>query len=189
MERDERGRFVKARADGDAGEAGEAPKTKAAAVVRPRKAKSKAWTKRQEETFFRELSTLCNVSSALRAAKLTGQSSTAYDRRRRDAAFRARWQETIEQSYALLELEMLERARFGQGRPAATSEVEKALREVPTSLGLQLLKMHQAGAKGRGTAAPAAAAARRMSRQRAREIRAELEAKLSELNLAMGGEG
>jgi hypothetical protein len=193
-ERDEKGRFLPAKGKGADGLGTPAGAPKRSAAARPKAAKGKAaklkpWKKAKQEIFFRELATFCNVSSALRSAGLMSQSSTVYERRRTDPVFRSRWQKAIEQSYALLELEMLERGRFGDNRPEPQTEVEKRLRNVPTALGLQLLRLHQAAAKSRAAAAPAAAAVRRITRQRARALRSELERMLSELNRRMGGEG
>ena len=180
-ERDEKGRF---KARDVAAEPAEAKPAKA----KP-KAKAKLTKKEREAIYFRELSTYCNVSAALRAAGMLSQSRTIYGRRQTDAAFRARWDAAIEQSYAMLELEMLERARFGDERPVPETAVEKRLRQVPTALGLQLLKLHQGRAKARATGPLPAPVRARMSRSRAREIRAEVEALLSDFNRRMGGEG
>jgi hypothetical protein len=81
------------------------------------------WTPAKETIFFRELATVCNVSSALRACGLFRRSSDVYDRRREDPRFRAKWEAAIDEGYALLDLEMLERARFGANRPPPRTEV------------------------------------------------------------------
>lgn len=173
--RDEKGRFVKA---GTAG-----PRSRA-------RKRYGGWTADKEAIFFRELATVCNVSSALRACGLSRRSSEAYDRRREDASFRFRWEAAIDEGYALLELEMLERARFGDNRPPPGNEVERRLRQVPTSLGLQLLKLYHAR---KAKAAPAAGAAasppRTLKRAEAARIRREFDARLSDYNRRMGGEG
>lgn len=145
------------------------------------KAKGKGWTKEKEEIFFRELAMVCNVTAALRAAGLMRASSSVYDRRKRDPEFRIAWEDAICESYALLELEMLERSRFGDNRPPPKTETEKKLREVPTSLGLQLLKMHKGQVRGR---APAA-----QRPMRGAKLRDELEARLSEISRRLGGVG
>lgn len=75
----------------------------------PKKAaagKAGAWTAAQEEIFFAELATVCNVAAALRAAGVTGDGRSVY-RLRRSPEFRAKWDVAIAESYALLELEML----------------------------------------------------------------------------------
>lgn len=172
--RDALGRFT---GGGDGGEA------------RPSRRKSYGgWTAAKEAIFFRELATVCNVSSALRACGLSRRSSDVYDRRRDDPRFRAKWEAAIDEGYALLDLEMLERARFGDKRPPPRTEVEKRLREVPTALGLQLLKLYHAR-KAKAAAAPparAATAARRIDRG---ALRREFDALLSDFNRRMGGNG
>lgn len=149
------------------------------------------WTREKEAVFFRELAMICNVSAALRKAKLGGCSSLAYDRRKKDKGFRASWEEAIDQSYAMLELEMLERTRFGDDRPEPASEAERRLRAIPNALALQLLKLYENRVRGR-VAAPARRAAggptgtRRVDRMAQRR---EFEAMLSDFNRRMGGKG
>ncbi|MGA9582932.1 MAG: hypothetical protein WBR13_13290 [Allosphingosinicella sp.] len=144
------------------------------------------WTAAKEAVFFRELATVCNVSSALRACGMFRRSRDVYDRRRAEPAFRARWEAAVDEGYALLDLEMLERARFGNNRPPPTTEAEKRLREVPTALGLQLLKLYHAR-KAKAPPAPAArAAARRID---GAALRREFDALLSDFNRRMGGKG
>ncbi len=139
------------------------------------------WTKEKEEIFFRELAIVCNVAAALRAANMVRETRNIYDRRKRDPEFRTAWDEAVCEGYAMLELEMLERSRFGDDRPPPASETEKKLREVPTSLGLQLLKMHQGQVRGR---APSA-----QRPMRGAKLRDELEARLSEISRRLGGIG
>jgi hypothetical protein len=144
------------------------------------------WTAAKEATFFRELGTVCNVSSALRACGLFRRSREVYDRRRNDAPFRARWEAAIDEGYALLDLEMLERARFGTGRPPPQTEVEKRLREVPNALGLQLLRLYHSRKARPAPPAARAAAARRLD---GAALRREFDALLSDFNRRMGGNG
>ncbi len=145
------------------------------------KTAQKLWTKEKEETFFHELAMVCNIRAALEAAGLVRASRSVYDRRKRDAEFQAAWHEAICESYALLELEMLERGRFGDNRPPPRTEAEKKLREVPTSLGLSLLKMHRGEVRGR---APSA-----QRPMRGAKLRDQLEARLSEISRRLGGIG
>jgi hypothetical protein len=185
--RDERGRFLPLRAN--AADGGD-PGTPAHRAKRSRKPASRgrsiSWSKAKEAIFFRELAMVCNVTAALRKAKLLGCSSLAYERRKADARFRARWEEAIEQSYAMLELEMLERSRFGDDRPPPANEAERRLRAIPDRLALQLLRLHANRAKARP---PAARAPAPLTRARGEALRRELEERLSEFNRRMGGEG
>jgi hypothetical protein len=146
------------------------------------------WTKEKETVFFRELAMVCNVRSALRKARLTGCSSLAYERRKKDGRFRAAWDEAIDQSYAMLELEMLERVRFGDDRPPPATEAERRLRAIPTALALQLLKLYENRVRARGSA-PAGRAAPRPAPARGDSLRRQLEQMLSDFNRRMGGNG
>jgi hypothetical protein len=144
-------------------------------------AKAGTWTKEKEEIFFRELAMVCNVTSALRAAGMLRASRQVYDRRKRDPEFRASWDEAIGESYAMLEIEMLERARLGDNRPPPASAAEARNRELPTRLGLQLLRLHRSQVKGRPPSA--------QRPMRGEKLRDELEKRLSEINRRLGGAG
>ncbi len=175
--------------DGESG----APKTAARKRAARRAAAEPVikWTKEKEAIFFRELAMVCNVSAALRTAKLTRRSALAYERRKKDSRFRAAWEDAIDQSYAMLELEMLERVRFGDDRPPPATEAEKRLRAVPTALALQLLKLYENRVKARASA-PAARAARDPAagkRIDGAALRREFDALLSDFNRRMGGNG
>ncbi|MEA3065790.1 MAG: hypothetical protein QOJ27_2242 [Sphingomonadales bacterium] len=192
--RDGFGRFMKA-GDGAAGEpdGGGARPGKAAAKTRRggRPAgpeRTIKWTKASEAIFFRELAMVCNVRSALRKARLLTCSSLAYERRKTDARFRAAWEEAIDQSYAMLDLEMLERIRFGGDRPPPRTEAEKRLRAIPNALALQLLKLYQNRVRTRA-APPARSAAPRLTPARGDALRRQLEQMLSDFNRRMGGNG
>ena len=163
--------------------------TKTAAKAGARKAR---WSAAKEKIFFRELATLCSVRGALRAAGLVRESREVYERRKRNAAFRAAWEEAIDQSYAMLELEMLERARFGADRPEPETEAEKKLRAVPDGLAMQLLKLHQVRVKARlaePAPRPAAPAARSRCGLHGKALRLEILRRLAALNRRMGGNG
>lgn len=144
-------------------------------------AKSRGWTKAREEIFFRELAMVCNIQAALRAAGMSQASSDFYTRRKRDPDFRIKWDEAVSESYALLELEMLERGRLGDNRPPPANEAERKRREVPTALGLTLLKMHKSGVRR-----PPPSVDRPL---RGAKLRDELEARLSEISRRLGGIG
>lgn len=202
--RDEKGRYLPATGAGGANmpaatpERGRAPvkqgttggRGSAKAGAKPRRAKAALSRKEKLTIFFRELAMLCNGSEALRRSGLGGQSSMVYDLRRADAGFRARWEDAICESFAMLELEMLERSRFGEDRPAPKTDVEKRLRQVSTRQAMQLLKLYHDRVKARAAvAASAPPPARRIDRRRARELRIRVEKMLSDFNRRMGGEG
>jgi hypothetical protein len=144
------------------------------------------WTVEKGAVFFRELAMVCNVRAALRKAKLTGCGSLAYERRKTDSRFRAAWEAAIDQSYAMLELEMLERSRFGDDRPPPATEAERRLRAVPTALALQLLRLYENRVKARASA-PARAPAAAARRPRGDDLRKQLEQMLYDLHRRMGG--
>jgi hypothetical protein len=188
--RNGKGQFARRGEEGCA--ASETAKTtvKKACSKRPVAKATIKWTVEKEAIFFRELAMVCNVSAALRKAKLTGCGSLAYERRKKDSRFRAAWEEAIDQSYAMLELEMLERVRFGDDRPPPATEAEKRLRSIPTALALQLLKLYENRVKAR--AAPATRAARDNAagkRIDGAALRREFDALLSDFNRRMGGNG
>ncbi|HEV2746683.1 MAG TPA: hypothetical protein VGW34_05220 [Allosphingosinicella sp.] len=145
------------------------------------KAQPGKWTKAKEEIFFQELAMVCNVTAALRKVGMLRASSKVYERRKRDPAFRASWQEAVGESYAMLELEMLERQRAGANRPAPATKAEERLREIPTALGLQLLRLHQSQVKARPPSA--------QRPMRGAKLRDELEKRLSEISRRLGGAG
>lgn len=187
LPRKENGQFAPRSGEGE-GPAESPPGSRRGRQARP--AATIKWTKEKEAVFFRELAMICNVRSALRKARLTGCSSLAYERRKRDSRFRAAWDEAIDQSYAMLELEMLERVRFGDHRPPPETEAEKKLRAIPTALALQLLKLYENRVKAR-PAAPAGGPRRAASGKRidGAALRREFDAMLSDFNRRMGGNG
>jgi hypothetical protein len=184
--RNDKGQFAPRSGGAGAEPANAEPKKKRA--MRAASKTAIKWTKPKEAVFFRELAMVCNVSAALRKAKLTGCSSLAYERRKTDARFRAAWEEAIAQSYAMLHLEMLERARFGDDRPPPATEAEKRLRAVPTALALQLLKLYETRVKAQA-AAPAGRTAGVAARADRMAQRREFEALLADFNRRMGGQG
>lgn len=133
----------------------------------------------KDEIFFAELALVCNVSAALKAAGMSGQSRKVYQRRKRDPEFRARWDEAIGESYAILELEMLARARHGDDRPAPASEAERRLRELSDRQALALLRQHKSQVKGRQPHA---------QRQfRGEKLLGSVEKRLAEISRRLGG--
>ncbi|MFL6861469.1 MAG: hypothetical protein ACJ8DZ_00545 [Allosphingosinicella sp.] len=149
-------------------------------------APGRALTRAQKETiFFNELATVCNVSSALRLSGLASDSRSVYERRRTEPEFRRRWDEAVAEGYALLELEMLERARFGDKRPKPQTRVEKRLREVATATAMQLLRYYHNRVKAAPAPAPAAPPGR-MTRAQGHAFRRELSALLSDYTRRMG---
>jgi hypothetical protein len=148
-----------------------------------KRAAAVAAAKRQgkEDLFFAELAMVCNVSAALSKAGMTRQSSEVYRRRLRDPEFRARWDEAVGESYAMLELEMLARGRHGEDRPAPKNEAERRVRELTDAQALNLLRLHKSGVKGR---APHA-----QRPMRGEKLAGAIEQRLSEISRRLGGIG
>jgi hypothetical protein len=114
-----------------------------------RKASARDWTKQKEQAFLATLAETCNVTRACEAAGV-GVTS-AYRRKKDNAAFRAAWLAAISVAYQRLELVLLERAFIGTEKLVAVRGGEpQTMREYSNQLGIALLKMH------RDTAADAA---------------------------------
>lgn len=107
-----------------------------------RNASPREWTSEKEATFLSVLADTCNVT---RAAEETGVStSSAYRRRRENAAFRAGWLEAISVAYSRLELVLLDRAFNGTEKVVVRKDgSEERMLEYSNQLGLTLLKMHR----------------------------------------------
>ena len=138
-------------------------------------------TAAQDALFFATLGETCNVKQSARTAKISPQ--YCYDRRRRDAGFRRRWEEALGQGYAKLEMMLLERAMLGTEKVTTTKgEDDTSIRttvvkEYSNALAMSLLKMHRdsvgmasGGTGGARIAMPDEAAVA--------EARASIEAKL-----------
>ena len=138
------------------------------------------WTAERQEIFFRELAELCNVAAAARKAGFE-DGEPAYREKAKNAAFGVRYEAAVAEGYSRLELEMLERSRFGEDRPKDAGQSSERLRQIPTAMAMSLLKLHHS--KVRGTP-PTARRPLRGAR-----LRDELEARLAEINRRLGGNG
>lgn len=138
--RDGRGRFTAAASPGNELKRGRGDRVKGLPQIRSKH--RKALTRAEIETFLMVLAGTCNVSLSARETKRPARAY--YDLRRRDSGFRAAWAEALREGYELLELEMVERCRFGalkdvfyQGRKTATT------RQFNDATALRLLAFHQ----------------------------------------------
>ena len=156
-------------------------KTEAVKPAASKKSAPVQWTKEKRDIFFSALSELCNVTAAAKAAGFD-DSHSVYRQKAKDAEFRERFEAAVSEGYARLELEMLQRSRFGEDRPADAGSSNERLRQIPTALAMSLLKLHQSNMRGR----PLAAAQRPM---RGAKLKDELELRLAEINRRLGGEG
>ena len=74
-------------------------------------ARVNAWTPRLAEQFVEALAETCNVTLAAKAIERS--LTTVYDRRAKDASFRASWDRALGIGYSRLEMMLLERALHG----------------------------------------------------------------------------
>jgi hypothetical protein len=110
--------------------------------VRVRRQKKPAWTRAKEKKFLETLAETCNVLLSAKAAKVRPQ--RAYDRRAKDAAFRASWDRALAEGYAQLEMMMLERALHGVEKTIVLKSGETSvMREYNDRTALALLRMHR----------------------------------------------
>jgi rRNA maturation protein Rpf1 len=102
----------------------------------------RAWTKEKEATFASVLAETCNVTRAAEEAGVSA--SSAYRRRKENAAFRASWLEAIGVAYQRLELVLLDRAFNGTEKLVKRRDgSDERMIEYSNQLGLTLLKMHR----------------------------------------------
>ena len=131
------------------------------------------WTAKARETFLAALARTANVAGSAREAGVPDRS--AHTLRKTDPAFAAAWDAAIEEGYERLELLLLRRATFGDQAgddpaPATSS-----------SFALALLKHRQTRARRGEPDLPRP--------MRGAALRDKLEAKLSEINRRLGGNG
>ena len=138
------------------------------------------WTNERREIFFSELAEVCNVTAAALKAGFSDPKSV-YRQKNSDPEFKARFEAAVCEGYARLELEMLERGRFGEDRPQEVGTSGERQRQIPTALAMSLLKLHQSGMRGK------APAVRRP--MRGAKLKDELEARLAEISRRLGGNG
>lgn len=141
----------------------------------------KYWTDEAEARFLDTLGASCNVKMA--AAAIGYTASTLYWRRRRDPAFAERWQAALEQGYTRIEALLIENAeRSLSGRmPNPDSPIPAmTVREA-----MDLLRMHQAAARGAGPRTPG----RRARPRSIDEVRASILAKLSAIGNSRAEDG
>ncbi|MEA3008801.1 MAG: hypothetical protein QOJ91_493 [Sphingomonadales bacterium] len=101
-----------------------------------------ALTPAEIENFLHFLAETCNVALSARETKRSAR--VFYDLRRRDPGFRAAWAEALREGYERLDMELVERCRFGapkdifyQGRKTATTRVFN------DATALRLLHLHR----------------------------------------------
>ena len=126
------------------------------------------WTLQRQADFLGHLAASCNVRAS--AAKVGMSEQSVYKLRMRSAEFRRAFDIARDEGYVRLEMLMLERAG-GDGEGGEISE----------KLAMTLIAQHRARMKEEARPAE-------IKRDMA-EVRRKLEAKLSEMNKRMGGDG
>ena len=106
-----------------------------------RRPKQNRWNDELRAIFIEELYETCCVRQAL---KKTGMSvSGLYKHRANTPKFREMWDEALDAGYAMLESEMLDRARNGQIQEVVGKGGEIVrIKVISNQLGLSLLQMH-----------------------------------------------
>lgn len=135
--RDERGRFTKAGGDG-AGPERTVRKPRRPQIIRHQK----ALTGKEIDIFLSTLAETCNVALSARQAKR--KANTFYALKRRDSEFRAAWLEALSAGYDHLEMELLNRARFGALKEVFYRGLKTGTtRTFSDAVALRLLEIHR----------------------------------------------
>lgn len=115
------------------------PTSRWSAAARPVKQPPFArWSK----AFLGELAATSNVSAAARKAGIA--TGTAYELRRLNPEFNRAWQEALSEGYDHLEMELLQRLRSGEVKPA--SGAKRGVRAFDNATAFRLLAAHREAA-------------------------------------------
>lgn len=107
-----------------------------------RKQAPRDWTSAKETTYVEVLAETCNFTRAAEAAGVS--TSSAWKRRKTNAAFRAGCREAIAAGYQRLELALLDRALNGSEKIVTRKDgSEERVREYPNAVALTLLRLHR----------------------------------------------
>lgn len=104
-------------------------------ILAPRPPSLPKWGK----IFLSELAVTSNVSAAARKANV--HTSVAYETRRANPEFARKWQEALCEGYDHLELELLQRLRTGEVKPA--SGAKRGTRSFDNGTAFRLLSVHR----------------------------------------------
>jgi hypothetical protein len=143
-------------------------------------AEVKRWTLERQADFLAHLAMTCNVRASARAVGMSEQG--VHRLRLRSPEFRDAWETALAEGYVRLEMMLLDRALNGVEKTVVGKNGEPAGSVTEHSDRLALALMN---APRRATPRPRAAEAQRDRK----EVRRLVEAKLSEMNKRMGGEG
>ncbi len=119
-----------------------APKVRAAKKSAPDTSLKSGTKHNWVKPFLAALADTSNVAAAAREAKI--DPSTAYHRRRSNAAFNREWQIALCEGYDNLEMELLHRLRTGEIKPAAGAR--RAVRSFDNATAFRLLTIHRESA-------------------------------------------
>lgn len=150
------------------------------------------WTPEVQDEFLRHFAETLNITRSCAAVNKTVRSY--YELRKRDTVFDEACEDTLTQSYAVLEAALLDRAVNGTERQVIDRENNiVTLKEMDSRLGIRLLQLREQRATRRAAedakrrtaeAAPAPAAAPQepdMSKEEEDRIMADISARLQEL--------
>ena len=107
-----------------------------------RKQGKRDWNAAKEEAYVNALAETCNFTRAAEAAGVS--TSSAWKRRKTNAAFRASCREAVAAGYQRLELALLDRALNGSEKIVTRKDgSEERVREYPNAVALTLLRLHR----------------------------------------------
>jgi hypothetical protein len=137
----------------------------------------KRWSDRSESVFLGTLATTCNVMAAAEAAGFS--TSSAYQRRLRDAGFAQRWRQALEIGYERIEALLIEAAE--QNLSGAAIELKAPIPHMTVADAIRILEQY------RRTVKNGIRRAGRHSRElTADEVRASIARKLDAIERARG---
>ena len=150
-----------------------------AAWPRARKARQMTrWSILRETTFLETLIQTANVAASIRASGLS--ETSVYRQRQKCGEFRAKWAAALREGYVRLETMLLDRAINGVEKTVwYGGKAVGTMTEYSDRLALALMATHRASVMGEAPVGGPSDA----------ELRKQLEDKLSEMNLGMGGAG
>lgn len=107
-----------------------------------REPEGRSWTARKERLFLLSLAETCNVKLSAKRAGVSH--NCVYERRNKNASFRASWDSALATGYAQLEMMMLERALHGVEKTVVARDgTTVVMREYSDRTALALLRMHR----------------------------------------------
>ena len=110
-----------------------------------REPEGRSWTAKKERAFLASLGETCNVKLSAKRAGISH--NCVYERRNKNASFRASWDAALATGYAQLEMMLLERALHGVEKTVVARDgTTTVMREYSDRTALALLRMHRENA-------------------------------------------